>query len=411
LGIVSSLPISNAWRSPGFPESPAAFIFMSTELQNKSMSPTRGLRAPRLREARFEDHSQIAALASRFDLHMESFPAWTHLWTNNPACRAPQNNFPIGWVLDSGEGSIAGYLGNIPMAYELKEQRFVAATTRAWVVDTPYRSYSPLLLATYFQQRNIDLFLSTTVNPLSEPAYCSFQSSRIPVGAWDRTLFWITNHRGFVASYLRKNNRTVAGPLSYPFSAGLFVRDAIMRSGLPKTSDFSVQPCAAFDDRFQPFWESLKIKKSNILIADRSQEALDWHFKFALQQNRAWIYTVEGRSGLLAYSVFLRHDFQQVGLTRMRLADFQCIDAENSVDILTAMLATAIDRCRKESIHMFELVGATPPLEKRLAAYSPHRRSLGSWLFYYKAKHPMLAQDLTNPGVWEPSLFDGDSSL
>jgi len=384
---------------------------MSPDLQNKIVSPSRALKTPKLREARFEDHSQIAALASRFDLHVESSPAWAHLWTNNPACRASQNKVPIGWVLDIGEGSIAGYLGNIPIAYELRGQRFVAATTRAWVVDTPYRSYSPLLLATYFQQRNVDLFLSTTVNPLSEPAYCSFQSSRAPVGAWDRTLFWITHHRGFVASYLRKSNRAMAGSLSYPLSAGLFLRDATMRSRLPKTSALTVQPCAAFDDRFQPFWESLKTKKSDILIADRSQDALDWHFKFALQQNRAWIYTVEGNSGLLAYSVFLRHDFHQVGLTRMRLADFQCVDPEKSLDILTAMLATAIDRCRKESIHMFELVGATPALEKKLAAYSPHRRSLGSWLFYYKAKHPGLAQDLKNPDVWEPSLFDGDSSL
>lgn len=383
---------------------------MSPELQNKSTSPPRGLKAPKLREARFEDHSQIATLASRFDLHVESFPAWVHLWTNNPACRTSQNKFSIGWVLDSGEG-IAGYLGNIPMVYELRGQRFVAATTRAWVVDTPYRSYSPLLLATYFQQRNIDLFLSTTVNPLSEAAYSSFQSSRVSVGAWDRTLFWITNHRGFVASYLRKSNRTAAGSLNYPLSAGLFLRDAIMRSGLPKTNAITVQLCAAFDDRFQPFWESLRTKKSNILIADRSQEALDWHFKFALQQNRAWIYTVAGKSGLLAYAVFLRHDFQQVGLTRMRLADFQCVDPEKSLDILTAILAIAIDRCRKESIHMFELVGATPALEKKLTAYSPHRRSLGSWLFYYKAKHSGLAQDLKNSDVWEPSLFDGDSSL
>lgn len=146
-------------------------------------------------------------------------------------------------------------------------------------------------------------------------------------------------------------------------------------------------------------------------MADRSQEALDWHFKFALQQNRAWIYTVEGRSGLLAYAVFLRHDFQQVGLTRMRLADFQCIEPEQSLDILTAMLATAIERCREESIHMFELVGVTPALEKKLQTYSPHSRSLGSWLAYYKAKHQGLAEALKSPDVWEPSLFDGDSSL
>lgn len=384
---------------------------MSTEFQNKVKAPQKSLRPPKLREARFDDYTQIAALASRFDLHTESYPAWTHLWTNNPASRALQIDVPIGWVLDIGDGAIGGYLGNIPMAYELQGRRFLAATTRAWVVDTPYRSYSPLLLATYFQQRNVDLFLSTTVNPLSEPAYSSFQSSRLPVGAWDRTLFWITNYKGFVASYLRKINTTIAGPLSHPLAAGLFVRDSIMRSRLANTSAVTVQLTSSFDDSFQSFWEALRTKKSDTLMADRSRDSLDWHFKFALQQKRAWILTIAGKSGLVAYAIFLRHDFLQVGLTRMRLVDFQCIEPDKSLDLLTAMLATAIDRCRQESIHMFELVGVTPALERKLQSCSPHARPLGSWLAYYKAKHPALAEALKNPDVWEPSLFDGDSSL
>ena len=279
------------------------------------------------------------------------------------------------------------------------------------MVDTPYRSYSPLLLATYFQQRNVDLFLSTTVNSQSEAAYSSFQSSRVPVGSWDRTLFWITNYRGFIASYLRKSASSLAEPLSYPLSAGLYVRDQIKQSHLPKDNDIPVLPAASFDDRFQSFWEQLRAQKSKILIADRGLEALDWHFKFALQQSRAWIYTVEGKTGLIAYAVFLRYDFPQVGLTRMRLADFQCIVPENSPNILTAMLATATHRCRKESIHMFELVGVTPALEKRLQSACPHGRPLGSWLSYYKVNNASLASVLKSREVWEPSLFDGDSSL
>lgn len=384
---------------------------MSIEFQDKAEAPQKSLKPPKLREARFDDYPQIAALASRFELHTENYPAWTHLWTNNPASRISQSGIPIGWVLDIGDGAVGGYLGNIPVAYELQGRRFLAATTRAWVVDTPYRSYSPLLLATYFQQPNVDLFLSTTVNPLSEPAYSSFQSSRLPVGAWDRTLFWITNYKGFVASYLRKSNTTIAGPLSHPLAAGLFVRDSIMRSRFRITSAVTVEPSAGFDSRFQSFWEALRVRKPNILMADRSRESLDWHFKFALQQNRAWIHTVAGKSGLLAYAVFLRHDFSQVGLTRMRLVDFQCIEEDKSTDLLTAMLATAVDRCRQESIHMFELVGVTPGLEGKLQSCSPHSRPLGSWLAYYRAKHPGLAQALKDPDVWEPSLFDGDSSL
>jgi len=383
---------------------------MSVDVQTGPAPPTRALKPPRLREARFEDHSQIASLASKFDLHTESYPAWTHLWANNPACRASQVRVPIGWVLDV-DGSIAGYLGNIALSYHLEGKTYLAATTRAWVVDTPYRSYSPLLLATYFQQRNIDLFLSTTVNSQSEAAYSSFQSTRMPVGAWDRTLFWITNYRGFISSYLRKSASSLTQPLSYPLSAGLYLRDQIKESYLPLDNGIPVVPALCFDDRFQSFWEQLRAQKPKILIADRSQEALDWHFKFALQQNRAWIYTVEDKSGLIAYAVFLRHDFPQVGLTRMRLADFQCIVPENSQNILSAMLATATHRCRKQSIHMFELVGVTPSLERVLQSASPHSRPLGSWLSYYKVNNSALAGVLKNAEVWEPSLFDGDSSL
>jgi len=383
---------------------------MSVDLQTGPAAPTRALKPPKLREASFEDYAQIASLASKFDLHTETYPAWTHLWANNPACRATQGSVPIGWVLDV-DGVIAGYLGNIALSYHLEGKTYLAATTRAWVVDTPYRSYSPLLLATYFQQRNVDLFLSTTVNSQSEAAYSSFQSARVPVGAWDRTLFWITNYRGFISSYLRKSASSLAQPLSYPLSAGLYLRDQIKESHVPKDNGIPVVPAAYFDDRFQSFWEQLREKKSKILIADRSQEALDWHFKFALQQNRAWIYTVEGKSGLIAYAVFLRYDFPQVRLTRMRLADFQCTTPENSLNILTGMLATATNRCRKESIHMFELVGVTPALEKGLQSASPHSRALGSWLSYYKANNTSLAGMLNGPGVWEPSLFDGDSSL
>lgn len=386
---------------------------MSIDLQTNTASPSspKGIKRPKLREARFEDYAQIASLASKFDLHTETYPAWTHLFSNNPAHRALQGRLPIGWVLDI-DGSIAGYLGNIPLSYHLEGKTYLAATTRAWVVDTPYRSYSPLLLATYFQQRSVDLFLSTTVNSQSEAAYSSFQSTRVPVGAWDRTLFWITNYRGFITSYLRKSSSSLAEPLSYPLSAGLYVHDQIKQSHPPKEEGgFPVLAVASFDDRFQLFWEQLRAQKSRILIADRSQEALDWHFKFALQQNRAWLYTVEGKSGLMAYAVFLRHDFPLVGLTRMRLADFQCIVPENSLNILTAMLATATDRCRKESIHMFELVGVTPALEKVLQPTSPHSRLLGSWLSYYKANNASLAGVLKSAEMWEPSLFDGDSSL
>jgi hypothetical protein len=395
---------------------------MSSRPHPQSAPLPRSQKPLKLREARFEDHPQIAALVSKFELHIENFAGWSHLWTNNPAFRDIKDKFAIGWVLTNSEGAISGYLGNVPVHYEFEGQRLLAATTRAWVVDTPYRTYSPLLLGTYFQQPNVDLFLSTTVNSQSAAAYSMFHGSPVPTGVWDRTLFWITHYQGFVESFLRnqrfarsslrKRLCSFAKPLSYPLSTGVYLGDWLKGTRFPKQGQaVNVLPCSQFDDRFDEFWRAQRAKKYKQLLAVRTREVLDWHFKFALQRNAAWIYTIENQSGTAAYSIFLRYDYQPIGLTRIRLVDFQCLEPEEAPNFLAAVLQVAGDRCRRESIHMLELIGLAPDLEKKLEPASPRQRSLPNWLYFYKTNNSLLAEKLKHPSVWEPSLFDGDSSL
>lgn len=369
-------------------------------------------RPPRFREVQFEDYPQIADLASKFNLHMEECAAWTHLWTDNPAYRGIAGKLPMGWVIENSEGTVSGYLGNIPLYYELEGQKLLAATTRTWVVDTQYRSYSPLLLGSYFQQRDVDLFLSTTVNAQSAAAYSIFQGVRVPVGIWDRALFWITDYPGFSASFLRRERSASPLALSYPLSAGVYLWDKVKGSSLRQNGkSFDVLPCFSFDERFDEFWALLRQKKRHLLLGIRDRESLEWHFRFALLKNRAWIYAVHKGSSLFGYAVFLRHDYRRIGLTRMRLVDFQCLDPECAADALSATIAVAAEHCRKDRIHMLEVVGLDAELEKNLRRASPHERQLAAWLYYYKASDPSLASKLQSPAVWEPSLFDGDSSV
>jgi hypothetical protein len=394
-------------------------IAMSAEsLVQTAPGPTRA-KSLKLREARFEDYSSVVALESKFHLVPKTYEDWTHLWLDNPGLDNPgldnaacRETFPMGWVLQNDDGAVVGYLGNIPLSYEFEGARLLAATTRSWVVDTSYRTHALLLLATYFKQPNVDLFLNTTVNAQAAQAFGTFQGLPVPAGAWDRSLFWITHHRGFTESYLRKSGTAMARPLSYPLSAGLFLRDQFAGRRLVKNgSKTRVVACARFDERFDAFWAALRKKKFNLLLAVRTREALEWHFKFALLQNAAWIYTVEDSSGLLAYSVFVRQDNPETGLTRVRLADFQCLEKGTASAQLTAMLHAASDRCRQESIHMLELIGLSPELERAIEGTCPHRRQLPNWMYFYKANGRFLEDRLKSAEVWEPSLLDGDSTL
>jgi hypothetical protein len=366
-------------------------------------------RHPSIREASFEDYPQITSLESRYGLETKTEEEWRHLWINNPVYTELQGGWPIGWVLESEDGRIVGYVGNIPLGYQFQGRRLVAAATYAWVVDSAYRSYSILLLDRYFDQKTADLYLSTTVNCQASKAFCTFNSLPVPVGAWDRAAFWITHHRGFAASWMAMKAPSLGGLLSYPLSAALWGTDLLagraLRGGRKQVH---VEPCADFDGRFDTFWGVLKRRNSHLLLAVRTREVLRWHFKYAILRKGAWILTVTNASELVAYSIFCRQDSQRFGLKRMRLVDFQALDGSRA--LLLPMLSWALRRCREEGIHMLEHLGFCPRRDG-FENLRPRQRRLPSWLYFYKAHDQSLGGHLASPEVWNPSWFDGDASL
>ena len=84
-------------------------------LSRKAMEGNKNPRRyPRIREASFEDYAQITSLASLHGLGTRSYEEWTHLWTDNPACRLIRERWPIGWVLEDENRRILGSVGNVP---------------------------------------------------------------------------------------------------------------------------------------------------------------------------------------------------------------------------------------------------------------------------------------------------------
>jgi len=385
---------------------------MNSDSQVQAPPQSRLAKSPTLRETRFGDYAQIAALARKFGLGFEEEAVWQHLWTNNPAYREIQGNFPIGWVLEDAEGRIRGYLGNIPLNYELEGKRLLAAATRSWVVESAYRGYALLLLRPFYQQTNVDLFLGTSVNSQSGVASSLFKNVPVPVGAWDRSLFWITHARGFTDSFFTKKGWNFAKPYSYPVALGLSLRDRVRGSGFRKSvCDPAVVSTENFDECFDDFWSELRKKKARLLLGMRDRTTLDWHFSFALRRKETWIYTLRAAGRMLGYAVFLRQERPQVGLNRVCLVDFQCLENEKSSNFFMAALWSAFGRCRQESIHMLELIGLPPAFEANAELAAPHHRKLDSWMYFYKTNNAALASTLKSPTVWEPSLYDGDSSL
>lgn len=315
----------------------------------------------------------------------------------------------MGWALEDASQRIVGYIGNIPLSYELGGKAYLTATSRAWVVGSEYRSYSLLLLDYFFAQKNVDLYLTTSLNSEAFTAFQTFGPTPVPVGDWDHSRFWITNYPGFAGSLLKMKDMPLAGVLNYPLSVLIFLKDRVRRKKVAADTKHELRFCAGFDESFDAFWEELRRRRKDVLLGGRSREILEWHFKYALMRYEAWIVCCFKQTRLLAYSIFYRQDNTRLGLKRMRLADFQTLEDDSS--LLLPMLSCALDRCRKTGIHMLEIVGISAEKARVVDQAKPYRRKLGSWLSFYKAANPRLALSLAEAGSWDLSCFDGDTSL
>ena len=362
------------------------------------------------REASFADYERIAVLETRNGLLTKSNEEWQHLWLDNPAYRAMGGQWPIGWVLEDQEGKIVGSFGNIPLLFEFRGQPLIASSGRSWVVDPKYRGYAILPLDYFLNQEGVDLCLNVTANAEASEAFSVFQASRVPVGKWDESIFWITTYRGFVQSSLLMKSAPIPTLVSYPASAVLLLLDRFIgRNRREIPSALNVNVCDIFDQRFDTFWEQLRSSTRRLLTV-RTREVLNWHFKYALERKELLILTAGGNGSIEAYAIFGRQDNERVGLKRMRLVDFQCI-SECASNIFLLMLVWALQRCAKDGVHMLEITGICPDQETALEQLYPYRRKLDAWRYLYKTNDPQLAEILKDPSVWGPTCYDGDASL
>jgi hypothetical protein len=361
-----------------------------------------------IRETLREDYAQIASLQTRNGLCPRSYEDWVAIWADNPVYKRNPGRWPIGWVLETDEGEIVGSIGNIPLEYEFRGKTLRGVTSSAWVVDTEYRNHSMSLMSYLIRQKDADLFTCTTVTSASEHCYCAFQFSKVPVGSWDRSSFWITNYHGFSQSALSIKPSPISKAISSPISAALFCWDKIRKteSQAGHTSS-EIELCSGFDWRFDDFWEELTRQKQHLLTV-RTRETLEWHFRYSRSRQNAWIVAISEGSRLIAYAIFDRLDHPTLSLKRVRLVDFQALNGFEKE--LGQVLFWGLRKCREERIHVLEDSGRFDHRAWRNIP-APYQRTLSSWMYYYKAADNHLARTLLSPAVWAPSSFDGDASL
>ncbi len=383
---------------------------MSPILQAQLNAPPgdRTGKRPFVRLARFEDYEQIAAIEARHGLTVKSRSEWMDLWLANPAyLELP--DWPIGWVADDGEGHIVGTLGNIPSFCRIEGKRYVCASGRGWAVDLPHRAFSVILLAHQVRQRNSDLNLITTPSPTTVSLCAQLGWSRVPAGQWDRSAFWIADYAEVLQGYLDARTPKALSRFAHTMIApARRLREAIAKRSSAVRGVYQLAWESGFDGRFDDFWQRLTEQKPGVLLEDRDAETLRWHFKRTLRQGRTWILTASKNGALVGYAIFERRDIRSLNMARALVVDVQMLSKDAA--LCSAMIQFALDRCRREAVHVLENAGCW--METLLPMDPPpHRRNLDVWCYLYRITNSKLQESMRGAASWYPTQYDGDATL
>ena len=366
----------------------------------------------KLRPAQFSDYSAVTELKRRWNLTADSFENWERLWKRNPALAGLASAPPIGWVLET-QSKIVGYLGNISSTYYFGDRKLSAVTSSGLVVEPAYRSVSLSLIAAFYRQPNVDIFLVTTAIPAVGKIARAFRSVRIPLEDYETVLFWVLRSYPFAKAVA---NRLGIPPALVPLSGGVGALAAIgerfLRNRNPRMPETILDVTEMLVDQigneFQSLWSN-KLQEGPRLLADRTASTLRWHYQIPGDTGTTTVLCCREREELRGYAVVRSGVSRRTGLRRALLADM--LVRNDDPEVIRNLLVAAHDHARQKGNDIFEVLGFPHNVRQVCSEGKPYLRKYPACPFYYKAANATDHQAFSSDRVWYATPFDGDTTL
>jgi len=366
----------------------------------------------RRREAQFSDFEAIAALKSRSGLSLDSLENWQRIWQRNPALNRTKARLPIGWVQESEDGQIVGYLGSVPLLYQLGDETLMATATTGLVADPAYRSRSLGLVGSFFRQ-SCDLYLDTTATPAAAKIMLAFKAQEVPQLDYGILFFWVIEAEAFLRATMRKLQvNENLGSIGAFFGSPLLQSDTFLRGRRPRSgsTQFTCRDLGPeqIGDDFQDLWLR-KLQEPRRLLAWRTPEVLRWHFLVPNSGRKTCVLACYSNSRLQGYLILVIGRDPNLDLHKATVADL--IAAADDPAVIRELLAVAYDFAKKERCDVLELLGFPQEIRRVCEESRPHRRAYPACPFLYKTGRTELRDVLIHEKAWYACPFDGDATL
>ncbi|MEM7417564.1 MAG: hypothetical protein AAF389_18895 [Gemmatimonadota bacterium] len=194
-----------------------------------------------------------------------------HWWDRNPAA----SKVPHGWVLEA-DGRIVGFLGLIPVRFQLQGESTVAFSGTTWRVCEEHRAHSLRLMYAAIQGTEDHVLFNSTPIPQVRPILQRLGFSLIPRDLSSAEHMpaglLLANPSSAIARRLggsvpARALSTVAGPW-----VGWYQGAKLRFSGRDR---FEVERIDSVGDEFDRLWERDRARWPTTM--DRSRASLDWY--------------------------------------------------------------------------------------------------------------------------------------
>jgi hypothetical protein len=352
------------------------------------------------RKATVTDITAVAAMQERNGISGGAVEALMSHCRAYPFVEEFGSDFPLGWVLDNGK-DIVGFLGNIPLLYDLGGRRIKAAIATAWAVDSAYRGKSLSLMMNFLRQPGVDLWIDGSASPTASQVLTGLRMMRIPIPDYAIPCFWATRPRAFAEAVLKHKAFRAAALLAWPAGILLGFYDILRSSGRGRISS-AVNRLPEFDNRWDTFWDALTSGPAR-LRAVRTKAVMDWRFGAGLRAGDTVILATESAGKLSGYAVLVRRRGDASGMSLYDVADIQALrdNPETIRDLVRAAVLTA----REDGIDAVKLLVGTPAKREPLASLRPYTYQLPFWQLYFKAANN-LKIGLSSADAWDFSPFE-----
>ena len=361
-----------------------------------------------IREVIKDDYDQIRELHKKFNLKILNESDWIKFWYQNPHLLESKTYTPVGWVIEDNN-NIVGYLGNLVKEYNYKDEKIIIAFLHGWVVDKKYRLEAVLLFRKFFNQENIQIFMNTTANEATANIWSKNTAKKIPLKNFQNILFIILDLEKFIDSFFEykkiKMNKFIKKIILQSFKIFFSNKisywkklDANLRTNLNNV----------IDKKFDQFWNSYKIDCENYLLLSRSTNWIKWHFQKKIDDNDAWIISLNDNNKLLGYAICSDTSNNKINLKRISIVDL--VSLGDNEKVYLSLIKKCILEAKKRNYHTVEFIGYKKLKREIFSKFKPFKRKL-AFPFFYKSKNQTYENFLKKDEIWDPSLIDGDAFL